>query len=76
MKMQMHLGSEHGTKIALYAQCNSCETVLGPFVPDDLMQPERILCPECGKSEPVFCGLTFDSLRDVESVWDTHHTKD
>ena len=73
MKMSMTLGCQHGPNIGLYAECNHCGEVLGPFLPDDLMQPERILC-ECGKSEPIFSKLTFDTDAPIWSVWDRFHT--
>lgn len=61
LELKLELDATHGTSIKIYAFCHFCENSLGPFYPDDLMQPERPTCTECGKSRPIFSYMQIDT---------------
>lgn len=63
MFLHAKLDAHEAEAITVHCFCNHCTNILGPFKMDDLLQPERIQCTECDKSEPVFHTLLINTDR-------------
>ena len=57
--MEIRLDASQSDRVRVQLFCNHCENIMGPFEIDDLLQPERPVCGECGRIEPIFSKMSL-----------------
>jgi len=57
--MEIRLDAHSADRVRVVLFCNHCGHTMGPFLMDDLLQPEPIVCRACRKSEPIFSKMSL-----------------